>query len=74
VRRQSKGNGWGWPCIISVVGSDGLPIVLERMDDAAVLAGVELAPGQSPHTKDVLDLVALCIRTRPGAWRQWLTE
>jgi glc operon protein GlcG len=44
---KAKATAEGWPCVISVVDSDGLPIVLERMDDAAVLAGVELAPGKA---------------------------
>jgi glc operon protein GlcG len=44
---RAKATAEGWPCVISVVDSDGLPIVLERMDDAAVLAGVELAPGKA---------------------------
>ncbi len=33
--------------MISVVDNDGLPILLERMDNAAVPAGVELAPGKA---------------------------
>jgi glc operon protein GlcG len=33
--------------VISVVDDDGLPILLTRMDGAAVLAGVELAPGKA---------------------------
>jgi glc operon protein GlcG len=33
--------------VISVVDNEGLPILLERMDEAAVLAGVELAPGKA---------------------------
>jgi glc operon protein GlcG len=44
---RAKATAEGWPCVISVVDGDGLPIVLERMDDAAVLAGVELAPGKA---------------------------
>jgi glc operon protein GlcG len=44
---ETKAKAEGWPCIISVVDSDGLPIILERMDDAAVLAGVDLAPGKA---------------------------
>jgi glc operon protein GlcG len=36
-----------WPCVISVVERDGLPIILERMNDAAVLAGVEFTPGKA---------------------------
>jgi glc operon protein GlcG len=30
-----------------VVDSDGLPIILERMDNPDVLAGVDLAPGKA---------------------------
>ena len=44
---EAKAKAEGWPCVIAVVDRDGLPIVLERMDDAAVLAGVELAPGKA---------------------------
>jgi glc operon protein GlcG len=44
---EAKAKTEGWPCVISVVDADGLPIVLERMDNAAVLAGVELAPGKA---------------------------
>jgi glc operon protein GlcG len=49
VRAASKvkAKAEGWPCVISVVDSDGLPIILERMDDAAVPAGVEIAPGKA---------------------------
>jgi glc operon protein GlcG len=43
---RAKAKAEGWPCVISVVDSDGLAIILERMDDA-VLAGVELAPGKA---------------------------
>jgi glc operon protein GlcG len=43
---EAKATAEGWPCVISVVDTDGLPIILERMDDAAVPAGVELAPGK----------------------------
>jgi len=44
---QAKATAQGWPCVISVVDASGLPIVLVRMDDAAVLAGVDLAPGKA---------------------------
>jgi glc operon protein GlcG len=44
---EVKAKAEGWPCVVSVVNSDGLPIILERMDHAAVLAGVELAPGKA---------------------------
>ena len=43
---EAKAKAEGWPCVISVVDSDGLPIILERMDNA-VLAGVELALGKA---------------------------
>jgi glc operon protein GlcG len=33
--------------VISIVDDAGLPILLTRMDNAAVLAGVELAPGKA---------------------------
>lgn len=44
---QTKAQTAGWPCVISVVDSAGLPIILVRMDNAAVPAGVELAPGKA---------------------------
>jgi glc operon protein GlcG len=44
---EAKARAEGWPCVIAVVDGDGLPIVLERMDDAAVLAGVDIAPGKA---------------------------
>jgi glc operon protein GlcG len=44
---EAKAKAEGWPCVISVVDSDGLPIILERMDDADVPAGVEIAPGKA---------------------------
>jgi glc operon protein GlcG len=44
---QAKAQAAGWPCVIAVVDSAGAPIVLLRMDNAAVPAGVELAPGKA---------------------------
>ena len=44
---EAKAKAEDWPCVISVVDGEGIPIILERMDDAAVLAGVELAPGKA---------------------------
>jgi len=44
---ERKARDEGWPCVVAVVDSDGLPIALDRMDDAAVPAGVELAPGKA---------------------------
>src|ERR1700758_4515412 len=44
---EAKARAEGWPCVIAVVDSEGLPILLERMDDAAILAGVYLAPGKA---------------------------
>lgn len=44
---QSKAQAAGWPCVIAVVDSSGSPILLLRMDNAAVPAGVELAPGKA---------------------------
>jgi glc operon protein GlcG len=44
---EARAQAGGWPCVIAVVDADGLPLALERMDDAAVLAGVELAPGKA---------------------------
>jgi glc operon protein GlcG len=36
-----------WPGAIAVVDDGGWPILILRMDDAASLAGVELAPGKA---------------------------
>jgi glc operon protein GlcG len=36
-----------WAAVIAVVDDGGSPIVIERMDHAAVVAGVELAPGKA---------------------------
>ncbi len=44
---EAKARAEGWPCVIAVVDGDGLPILLERMDDAAVPAGVDIAPGKA---------------------------
>jgi len=44
---EAKAKAEGWSSVISVVDSDGLPIILERMDDPEVLAGVYLAPGKA---------------------------
>ncbi|VVD75280.1 glcG protein [Pandoraea iniqua] len=44
---QTKAAAEGWPCVISVVDAGGLPIALVRMDNAAVPAGVDLAPGKA---------------------------
>ena len=44
---EAKAKAEGWPCVISVVDSDGPPIILEHMDNADVLAGVDLAPGKA---------------------------
>ncbi|MCV9907678.1 heme-binding protein [Brucella sp. HL-2] len=44
---QAKASANGWPCVIAVVDAEGLPIVMERMDNASVLAGVDLAPGKA---------------------------
>lgn len=44
---QAKAQAERWPCVIAVVDSGGQPILMERMDDAAVPAGVELAPGKA---------------------------
>jgi len=44
---EAKARAEGWPCVIAVADSDGLPILVERMDDAAVPAGVDLAPGKT---------------------------
>jgi glc operon protein GlcG len=44
---EARARAEGWPCVIAVVDGAGMPILLERMDDAAVPAGVELAPGKA---------------------------
>jgi glc operon protein GlcG len=36
-----------WPGVIAVVDDGGWPILIVRMDNAALLAGVELAPGKA---------------------------
>lgn len=36
-----------WPAVIAVVDDSGWPILIERMDNAMILAGVELAPGKA---------------------------
>ncbi|OZI67295.1 GlcG/HbpS family heme-binding protein [Bordetella genomosp. 11] len=44
---EEKARTSGWPGVIAVADSAGLPILLIRMDGAAVPAGVELAPGKA---------------------------
>ncbi len=44
---EAKAKQEGWPCVIAVTDNDGLPILVERMDNASVVAGVELAPGKA---------------------------
>lgn len=44
---QAKAQSENWPCVISVVDAAGLPLALVRMDNAAVPAGVEIAPGKA---------------------------
>ena len=44
---QAKAQAENWPCVISVVDAAGLPLALVRMDNAAVPAGVEIAPGKA---------------------------
>ncbi|MDQ2149355.1 heme-binding protein [Alcaligenaceae bacterium C4P045] len=44
---QAKAEQEGWPGVISVADSSGLPILTLRMDNAAVPAGVELAPAKA---------------------------
>jgi glc operon protein GlcG len=44
---EAKAKAEGWSSVISVVDSDGLPIILVRMDNPDVLAGVDLAPGKA---------------------------
>ncbi len=44
---EAKASARGWPCVISIVDEAGSPILLTRMDNAAVPAGVDLAPGKA---------------------------
>ena len=44
---EAKATAEGWPCVISVVDDSGLPILLARMDNASVPAGVDLAPDKA---------------------------
>ena len=44
---QARAQSAGWPCVIAVADDSGTPVLLLRMDDAAVPAGVELAPGKA---------------------------
>lgn len=44
---EAKAITEGWPGVIAVVDAAGLPILVERMDRAAVLSGVDLAPGKA---------------------------
>ncbi|WP_408159507.1 GlcG/HbpS family heme-binding protein [Herbaspirillum lusitanum] len=44
---EAKAKAENWPCVISVVDAGGAPVLLVRMDNAAVPAGVELAPGKA---------------------------
>jgi len=37
----------GWPGVIAIVDDGGWPILIERMDNAALVAGVVLAPGKA---------------------------
>lgn len=47
VAAEAKARAENWPGVICVVDDEGLPIILERMDNADILAGVELAPGKA---------------------------
>lgn len=44
---EAEASAHGWPCVISIVDDAGSPILLTRMDNAAVPAGVDLAPGKA---------------------------
>jgi len=44
---QARAQAENWPCVIAVVDAAGLPLALVRMDNAAVPAGVDLAPGKA---------------------------
>jgi len=44
---EAKARAENWPCVIAVSDAAGEPLLLLRMDNAAVPAGVELAPGKA---------------------------
>lgn len=44
---EAKASAEGWPCVISIVDDAGSPILLVRMDNALLPAGVDLAPGKA---------------------------
>lgn len=44
---EARAQSQSWPAVIAVVDPSGMPILLERMDHAAIPAGVELAPGKA---------------------------
>lgn len=44
---EAKARAEGWPSVIAVVDNGGLLLLLERMDDAAINSGVELAPAKA---------------------------
>jgi glc operon protein GlcG len=44
---EKEASAHGWPGVIAVTDEAGLPIALIRMDNAAVPAGVYLAPGKA---------------------------
>jgi glc operon protein GlcG len=44
---QAEAKRKGWPSVIAVVDDAGWPILIVRMDNAMLLAGVELAPGKA---------------------------
>ncbi|ONG49558.1 glcG protein [Pseudoroseomonas deserti] len=44
---EAKARAEGWPAVIAITDDAGLPLLLLRMDQAMVPAGVELAPGKA---------------------------
>lgn len=68
---EAKATASGWPGVIAVVDEAGMPIVLTRMDDAAVPAGVDLAPEKARTAalfrRESGDLEKAINGTRPAA-------
>ncbi|MCE4057260.1 GlcG/HbpS family heme-binding protein [Pseudomonas sp. Au-Pse12] len=44
---QETAHAKGWPCAVVIVDDGGWPILGARMDDAPVVAGIELAQGKA---------------------------
>lgn len=61
----------GWPCAVAIVDDGGWPILAIRMDDAPVVAGIELAQGKARTSalfkRPSADLENAINSTRPAA-------